>query len=128
MCPFMGCMVDKQLRYKNFLGTSWKKIWFQERFASCKQMFGMDKMSPLLLRINLPQIFTIYDIYALWNLSKDFQENILRGIVAIYNRYSEQSVYNLTKRRTLPPVFSRDIFKNGWLWTAASEQSETLKG
>ena len=30
----------------------------------------------------------------------------------------------MTKRRTLPPVFSGEIFENGWLWTAASEQSK----
>ena len=39
-----------------------KKVWFKERFASSKQMFRIDKMSPKLLRMNLPQIFTIYDI------------------------------------------------------------------
>ena len=45
--------------------VSWeltKKIRFKKKFASCKQMFNIRKMSPLLLRINLPQIFTIYDI------------------------------------------------------------------
>ena len=42
-----------------------------------QQMFGIHKMSPLLLRINLSQIFTIYDIWALQKLSEDFQENIL---------------------------------------------------
>ena len=31
---------------------------------------------------------------------------------------------NLTKRRTLQPVFSEESFENGWLRTAASEQSE----
>ena len=31
-----------------------------------------------------------------------------------YNGYSEQSVCNLIKRRTLPPLFSGEIFKNGW--------------
>ena len=61
---------------------SWelKKIWFKERFASCKQLFSIHKMSPLLLRINLPQIFTIYDTEALEKLSEDFQENILGGV------------------------------------------------
>ena len=34
-----------------------------------------------------------------------FQENILEGAISIYNRYSEQPVGNLTKRRTLPPAF-----------------------
>ena len=56
---------------------------------------------------------------------KNFQENILGGTVLVYNRYSEQSVCNLTKRRTLPLVFSGKIF--GWLWTAASEQSKIVK-
>ena len=30
-----------------------KKIWFQERFASSKQMLSIDKMLPMLLRMNL---------------------------------------------------------------------------
>ena len=34
----------------------------QERFTSCKQMFGIDKMLTLQLRRNSPQIFTIYNI------------------------------------------------------------------
>ena len=65
-----------------------------ERFDSCKQMFRTHRMSSLLLRINLSQIFTIYD-KALRNLSEDFQENILGGIMFVYNRYSEQQVCNL---------------------------------
>ena len=48
------------------------------------------------------------------NLSEDFQENILDGAILVYNRYSEQSVYNLTKRRTLTPSFSGEIFKYRW--------------
>ena len=56
-------------------------------------------------------------------LSEDFQENILGGVILVYNRYSEQSVCNLTKRRTLLTVFSGEIFRNRWLWTAKSEQS-----
>ena len=87
-------------------------------------MFRMRKMSPLLLRTNLPQMFTIYDIQALRNLSEDFQENFLGGGILVYNRYSEQTVRNLTKRMTPPPVFSGEILENGWLWTAASEQSK----
>ena len=55
--------------------------------------------------------------------AEDFQENILGGGILVYNRFSEQSVCNLTKRRTAPPVFPREIFENEWLWTAASEQS-----
>ena len=55
-------------------------------------------------------------------LSKDFQENILGGVILVHNRYFEQLVCNLTKRRTLPPVFSGKTIENGWLWTAASEQ------
>ena len=56
--------------------------------------------------------------------AEDFQENILSGVILVYNRYSKQSVYNLTKRMTLPPVFPVEIFENGWLWTAASEKSK----
>ena len=43
----------------------------------------MDKIPPLLLRINLPQIFTIYDNKALQNLSKDFQENFVGEVILI---------------------------------------------
>ena len=56
--------------------------------------------------------------------AKGFQENILGGAILAYNRYSEQPVCNLTKTRTLAPVFSGEIFDNGWRWTAASEQSK----
>ena len=51
-------------------------------------MFGIDKMSPLLLRINLPQVFTIYIIWTLRKLWEDFQEDILGGVILLYNRYS----------------------------------------
>ena len=113
-------------------------------------MFDIHKKSPLLLRINIPQIFTIYDIQALRKLAEDLQENILRGVTLVYNRYSEepacnlaqaedfqenilgeailvyseQSVCNLTERRTLPLVFSGEIFENEQLQTAASDQSK----
>ena len=30
----------------------------------------------------------------------------------------------MTKRRTLTPVFSRDIFGKGWPWKAASKHCE----
>ena len=56
--------------------------------------------------------------------AEDFQENILGGVILVYNRYSEQSACNLINKKTLPPVFSGNIFENGWLWTAASEQSK----
>ena len=87
-------------------------------------MFGIHKMSPLLLRINLSQIFTIYDIQALQKLSEDFQENILGGVILVHNRYSEQPISNMTKKRTLTPAFSGEILENRWLWEAASEQSK----
>ena len=38
--------------------------------------------------------------------------------------YSKQPVYNLTKRRTLLPLFSGEIFENVWLWIASFKQSE----
>ena len=76
-------------------------------------MFSIEKMSPLLLRMNLPQIFTVYDIYALRKLSEDVQENILGRVILVYNRYSEQSVFNLTKTSAQQPVFSGEMFENG---------------
>ena len=45
-------------------------------------------------------------------LSEDFQENNLGRVILVYNRYSEQSVYNLTKTGTLQSVFSGEIFEN----------------
>ena len=48
----------------------------------------------------------------------------LGGVILVYNCYCEQSFCNLTKRRTLPPVFSGEILESGWLWRAASEQSK----
>ena len=56
--------------------------------SHAKQMFGIDKMSPLLLRINLPHVFTIYIIWALRKLWEDFQEDVLGGVILLYNRYS----------------------------------------
>ena len=84
-------------------------------------MFGIDKICylHLLLRISSPQVFTIYNIQALRKLLEDFQENIVGGVILGYDRYSDQSVCNLT---TLE--FSEETFKNEWLWTAASEQYE----
>ena len=55
---------------------------------------------------------------------EDFQENILGEVILVYNRYFEQSVYSLTKRRALPPKLSGETFENGWLWAAASVQSK----
>ena len=92
--------------------------------VALKQMLDIPKMSLLPLRINLPQIFTISGIQLLRKLSEDFQESILGGLILVYNCYSEQPVCNLFKRRTLSPVFSGEIFENGWLWTAISEQSK----
>ena len=55
---------------------------------------------------------------------EDFQENILGGDILVYKSYSEQPVCNLSERRTLLAVFSGEMFENGWLWTAASEQTK----
>ena len=86
----------------------------QGKIGSCKQMFSNHKMSPWQLKINVSQVFTIYDdIQALQKLAEDFQENILGGASLVYNHYSEQPVCNLTKRMTLPPVFPGENFENG---------------
>ena len=42
----------------------------------------------MLLRMNLPWIFTIYDIYAFQKLSEDFQENIFSRVILVYDCYS----------------------------------------
>ena len=70
-------------------------------------------MSPMLLRMNLPQTFTIYDIQAPRKLSEDFKENIFGRFILAYNRYSEQPVFNLTRTMILQPVFSGEMFENG---------------
>ena len=44
--------------------------------------------------------------------AEDFQVNILDGVILVYNRHSEQSFSNLTKRITLAPIFPAEIFKN----------------
>ena len=59
----------------------------------------------------------------IFSRSKIFQK-ILGRVILVYYCYCEQSVCNLTKRRTLQPIFSGEIYENGWLPTAASEQSE----
>ena len=74
-------------------------------------MFGIEKTLNLLLRINSRQIFTICNIYALRKLLRYFQENILGGVILVYDRYSEQSVCNLPKRRTLTPEFSGEVLR-----------------
>ena len=55
--------------------------------------------------------------------SESFRK-ILCRVILIYYCYSEQSICNLAKRRTLQLIFSGEIFENGWLRTAASEQSD----
>ena len=67
-------------------------------------------------------MFTIYNIQAFRKLSEGLQESILGGVILVYDRYSEQSVFILTKRRTQTPAFFGEIIKNVCLWTAASEQ------
>ena len=60
-----------------------------------------------------------------WKISKICGcRTFLVDVILVYNRYSDQPVCNLTKRGTPPPVFSGEIFENGWLWMAASEQSK----
>ena len=44
--------------------------------------------------------------------AEDFQVNILDGVILVYNCHSEQLFSNLTKRMTLAPIFSGEIFKN----------------
>ena len=44
-------------------------------------------------------------------LLEDFQENILGRSILIHNCYSEQSVFNLTKTRTLQPDFLERCLK-----------------
>ena len=82
-------------------------------------MLDINKIQTFRLRIKSLQIYTIYNIFAL----RDLWEGLLESIL-VYNRYSEQSVCNLFKKSTLPLVFSRGTFDNGYLWKAASEQCE----
>ena len=66
-------------------------------------------MSPLLLRTNLPQTFTIYDIQALRNLSEDFQEDF--------------SLYFDQKKHSSTAIFWRNIKK----WMAQSKRKISKK-
>ena len=59
---------------------------------------------------------------------EDFHENILGGVILVYNRYSEQSVCNLNKRRTLPPLFSGEISKMNGTVEAEDLQENMLGG
>ena len=82
-------------------------------------MFSIDKMSSLQLSMNLPQVFKSM----IFRHSESFRK-ILCRVILVYYCYSEQSICNLTKRRTLQLIFSGEIFENGWLRTAAFEQSD----
>ena len=88
---FLFTLFYRKIKSKQERGVSLKQG--NARFAlqgssHAKQMFDIDKMSPLLLRIYLPQLFTIYNIWALRKLSEDFQEDVLGGVILLYNRYS----------------------------------------
>ena len=63
-CIFLYGHLNVIIR-ENIFSDVTKKIGLQKRFTLSKQLFGIDKMSPLLLRLNLPQIFPIYDTEAL---------------------------------------------------------------
>ena len=77
-------------------------------------------LPPVFFWLTFPKCMAVDSCF--WTVEmKDFQQNILGGAILLYNRYSEWSVCNLFKRRTIPPAFSRKIFEKGWLWTAASE-------
>ena len=72
----------------------WSKVGFHHRYF-LEKLTKMDGYGRLLL--NSP--------------SERFPWK--HGVILVYNRYSEQTVYNLTKRRILPPLFSGEIFTNG---------------
>ena len=98
-----------------FLGANWKKQ------DSRKDLHYVSKCSA-----SARCHFSIKNKFNsnIYNLSEDFQENILGRVTLVYNRNSKQPAYHLTEIRTLLPVFSGKIFENGWLWTAGSEQSK----
>ena len=50
--------------------------------------------------------------------AEDFHENILGGVILVYNHYSEHSVCNLSKKRNLPRYFLENIQK----WMAQSKR------
>ena len=80
-------------------------------------MFGIAKISPLLLRIILPHLWYLGAPEAF----ERFQRKYFSWSHFSINHYSKQSVSNLTKRTTLPPVASGEIFENGWFSKAVSE-------
>ena len=85
-------------------------------------MFGIEKVLTLLLRLIHLKYLQSITFRRLKKLLEDFQENILGEVILVYDCYSEQSVCKLTKRSALTPKFSGEVFKNAWLWMAASGQ------
>ena len=65
----------------------------------------------MIKRKTLPLVFSgeIFENGWLWTAASE--ESNRSGVALVNDRYSEQSVCNLTKRRTLPPVFSGQISK-----------------
>ena len=65
----------------------------------------------MIKRKTLPLVFSgeIFENGWLWTAASE--ESKRSGVALLNNRYSKQSVCNLTKRRTLPPVFSGQISK-----------------
>ena len=49
--------------------------------------------------------------------AEDFHENILDGVILVYNRYSEQSVCE-PKKGPREALYHQEIFKNRWLLTS----------
>ena len=65
----------------------------------------------MIKRRALPLVFSgeIFENGWLWTAASE--ESKRSGVALLNNRYFKQSVCNLTKRRTLPPVFSGQISK-----------------
>ena len=81
-------------------------------------------MKPLPLRIFYLKYLQSMIFRCSGNFRKISNKNILCGVILIKNRCFEQSVCKFSKRETLLPVFSGEIFENEWIWTAASEHFE----
>ena len=82
-------------------------MWFQEIFASSKQLFGIEKMSTLLLKIALPQILP-NSLWYLWkNLPPVFSGEIFEfgGLWTAASEQSEMAACNVIRFVTIKISF-----------------------
>ena len=106
---------------KNFLGTNWKKYDSRKDLLDISNCSASQDVTLAIKNKFTPNIYNLCCLGA----PKAFRRFSRKH--SWWSHFSIQSLLwtvNLTKRRTLPPVFSEEIFENKWLWVAASERSK----